>query len=544
MSKSAYKPGNLTKFHDGWFKNTFSSWINRREKEKKMVRPSLPYMALARNNPEENHKIVEAELARYRKFQEEAKEKGMDLQPCLEGYRFLHKTDKSQNYFMPSGMMSGATIAKDLLPIEPLPPGAAPTYDRDIDVVAMVVPEIEIETVAPDAIETRKKRRFDVIDRAVKKAREEMKETGIGIEDDCSREDVDNFAAQFLSHEDPYNPFSSNYNGEPVGPDSFGGTDEGSHYMSNSAVAEEEGWHDCTTVEQMRKDMQERLSPKAKEQASDYIKEVLQEHVQPISSWLGMQEEVKKEMIEEEDNKRQMSRDAIQAAIARKEEEAVEKIDLNSLRGLDELGYTKPHNMWDRMNEQIAREIGQQILGELLRNPNDWIQLYSGRKFFPMDPRVEDIDIEDIAHALSNMCRFTGHCKSFYSVAQHSVLVSHLSGTHGLWGLLHDASEAYVCDIARPVKRLDVLKGYRDVENMIQSVICQKFGLQPNEPSIVKEADTKMLFTEARDLMAPLHPDWVQGAKPLPFKIEALPPAEAKELFLSRYRELTGVSEK
>ncbi len=79
----------------------------------------------------------------------------------------------------------------------------------------------------------------------------------------------------------------------------------------------------------------------------------------------------------------------------------------------------------------------------------DWIQVRSGRKFHPLDPRPEDVDINDIAHALSNLCRFTGHCTDFYSVAQHSVIASQIvPPASALAALLHDASEAYMGDIS------------------------------------------------------------------------------------------------
>lgn len=174
-------------------------------------------------------------------------------------------------------------------------------------------------------------------------------------------------------------------------------------------------------------------------------------------------------------------------------------------------------------------------------DPHGWIQTYSGKKFFPMDPRVEDIELEDIAHALSNTCRFTGHCKKgFYSVAQHSVLVSYIcKKENALYGLLHDASEAYLVDLAKPVKKLPEFQIFRDLEAKVMEAVCTKFGLPIVEPKDVKEADTIMLATEARDLMAPLHPDWKQPAKPLPFKIEPINPEEAKKLFLDRYRDLT-----
>lgn len=88
-----------------------------------------------------------------------------------------------------------------------------------------------------------------------------------------------------------------------------------------------------------------------------------------------------------------------------------------------------------------------------LSQDNSWIQTFSGRQFFPLEPRVEDVCIEDIAHGLSNLCRYAGHCECFYSVAQHCLLVSRVvPREHALRGLLHDASEAYLIDVPRPIK--------------------------------------------------------------------------------------------
>ena len=170
-----------------------------------------------------------------------------------------------------------------------------------------------------------------------------------------------------------------------------------------------------------------------------------------------------------------------------------------------------------------------------------WIQTYSGRKFYPMFPSPDDICLEDIAHALSHSCRFTGHCKDFYSVAQHSVLVSYICNKeNSLYGLLHDASEAFLLDLAKPIKRLPEFQVFRDIEARVMRAVCNKFGLPQEEPKDVKEADTILLATEARDLMSPLNHDWVQPANPLPFKIEPIGPKESKQLFLDRYRELTN----
>lgn len=169
-----------------------------------------------------------------------------------------------------------------------------------------------------------------------------------------------------------------------------------------------------------------------------------------------------------------------------------------------------------------------------------WIQTHSGRRFNPTNPYVDAIVIQDIAHALSMQCRFSGHCKKFYSVAQHSVLVSYICDSKdALWGLLHDASEAYLVDVPRPLKRSGKFEAYIEFEAKMQEAICRRFGLPLQEPPSVKKADAVLLTTEARDLMSPLHPDWVQAVEPLPFLIEAWDHDKAKDMFMKRFFELT-----
>jgi 5'-deoxynucleotidase YfbR-like HD superfamily hydrolase len=174
--------------------------------------------------------------------------------------------------------------------------------------------------------------------------------------------------------------------------------------------------------------------------------------------------------------------------------------------------------------------------------PNkNWIQTFTGRRFDPIDPVEGAIVIDDVAHSLSNQCRFTGHVKKFYSVAQHCVLVSYICDEKdALHGLLHDASEAYLVDIPRPLKRSGKFAAYLEMEDHLQKMIYKRFGLTTEEPAGVKRADTALLATEARDLMSPLHRDWVQPVDPLPFKIVPLPPQEAKDLFMKRFFQLTN----
>jgi 5'-deoxynucleotidase YfbR-like HD superfamily hydrolase len=172
----------------------------------------------------------------------------------------------------------------------------------------------------------------------------------------------------------------------------------------------------------------------------------------------------------------------------------------------------------------------------------EWIQTYSGRRFCPTNPNPDAIVIQDIAHSLAMQCRFSGHVKKFYSVAQHSVLVSYIcDSADALWGLMHDASEAYLVDVPRPLKRSGKFDAYLRFEAEMQRAVCTRFGLPEKEPPSVKRADTILLATEARDLMSPLHPDWTQACDPLPFKIDPLPPDKAKDLFMKRFFELTGM---
>lgn len=136
-----------------------------------------------------------------------------------------------------------------------------------------------------------------------------------------------------------------------------------------------------------------------------------------------------------------------------------------------------------------------------------WIQTYTGGRFYPLNPKPSDVKIEDIAHALSLNNRFTGHAIRGYSVGEHSLLVTkilmdtHEDPTLWLWGLLHDASEAYISDIARPVKQQPEFQFYRDMEANVMVAIMTAFGLPGPEPRAVKAADTMALAIEAETLM-------------------------------------------
>ena len=167
------------------------------------------------------------------------------------------------------------------------------------------------------------------------------------------------------------------------------------------------------------------------------------------------------------------------------------------------------------------------------------MQTYTGRVIDLTKITEDDIRLPDISHSLSQLVRFTGHAKQPYTVAQHSVFVSRLlHKRHALWGLMHDATEAYLGDVSRPLKSL--LPEYRAIEEGLHRVIARKFGLPWPMPSEVKHADNVALLTEKRDLLTVDH-DWgMNGIEPsLESVVNVLGCREAKELFESRFRELT-----
>ena len=169
-----------------------------------------------------------------------------------------------------------------------------------------------------------------------------------------------------------------------------------------------------------------------------------------------------------------------------------------------------------------------------------WILTARGRHFDYLDPRLEDIDVLDIAQGLANECRFGGHTRAFYSVAQHAWLASQIvPPEHALEALLHDASEAYCKDIPLPLKLL--LPDYRDIEARVEGAIRAAFGLPLTMSPAVKQADLILLATERRDLMPADDTPWaiLDGIEPLPRKITAMQPSRAQVLFLKRYIELT-----
>lgn len=166
------------------------------------------------------------------------------------------------------------------------------------------------------------------------------------------------------------------------------------------------------------------------------------------------------------------------------------------------------------------------------------ILLHSGAYFDFLTPEECDFTIDDIAHGLSMMCRFAGQCRTFYSVAQHSYLVSTLvSPEDALAGLMHDAAEAFIGDMAKPLKVL--LPQYKEIERRVEAAIFARFRISQPLPNSIKEADIRMLVTEQQQIMRN-HDDWdyTRGLSPFDIEIPFWPPEIAKANFLARFDAL------
>ena len=172
---------------------------------------------------------------------------------------------------------------------------------------------------------------------------------------------------------------------------------------------------------------------------------------------------------------------------------------------------------------------------------NPYVSTFEGNRFFLTNPHIDDVAIEDIAHGLAYQCRFNGQTKEFYSVAQHSLMVMSLVPEEFRFSaLLHDAAEAYLGDMVKPLKNL--FPEFSVIEARVMEIIGNRFDLDLThlDPSI-KQADLIALATEKRDLMPHSVEAWhyLHNIAPLPKIIQAMSPQEAKIAFLEAFNGFT-----
>ena len=171
------------------------------------------------------------------------------------------------------------------------------------------------------------------------------------------------------------------------------------------------------------------------------------------------------------------------------------------------------------------------------------IQTFTGIGFDPLAPDPNWVDIRDIAHALSNQCRFSGHIRMFYSVASHSVACAtvedpSLTDDDRRTLLMHDAAEAYLLDMPRPLK--EAFPQYAEFENRLMEAIAARFKFGWPMTPAQKVVDDRMLFTEKRDLLQPR--DWGYEIEPYPGKVYHVPPTAAENQFLIAFASLFGAN--
>lgn len=192
-------------------------------------------------------------------------------------------------------------------------------------------------------------------------------------------------------------------------------------------------------------------------------------------------------------------------------------------------------------NSGEADVCGYQKAVRRYRGPH--VETYSGRPFYIFNPKKKDIFYQDIAHGLSLLCRYNGATRKFYSVAEHSINVSYaVPKEDALWGLLHDAAEAYIGDMVRPLKKH--IPEFSRIEDDILKAVAEKYGLPEDIPKSVIEADTRILFDEREYLMQKRTSTSIKWdidkteLRPLGIAISGYKPELVEKIFNSRLREL------
>lgn len=178
-----------------------------------------------------------------------------------------------------------------------------------------------------------------------------------------------------------------------------------------------------------------------------------------------------------------------------------------------------------------------------------WMTTYTGRRVNPSTMQPKDVDMRDIAHALSNMCRFGGHCPQFYSVAEHSVYVAFCARAENreqrLAAFAHDFSEAYIVDVPRPIKKQRNMEGYREIEHRLSQVIYAHLGIldvamSDEAQEMIHRADEEVLHAEASQFFGSESGDWQLSEAPASVWIQCLSPTYAKDFFMDRFAKING----
>lgn len=199
-----------------------------------------------------------------------------------------------------------------------------------------------------------------------------------------------------------------------------------------------------------------------------------------------------------------------------------------------------------RYRDEMGMEQGKHGRFHNPERKGNYIYTFTGKRFYPLDPRVEDFDIEDIAHSLANSCRFTGHVRKFYSVAEHAVRMSNEALKEGLGAdeafvaLMHDASEAYLVDVPRPIKAEPYFGAlYKKYEEAIMVEAAAAYGFAWPMSEAIHTLDKRMLNTEQRDLMPPAANTgpWFPEAGIVKAKINPWSPAKAEAAFLEAFSD-------
>jgi uncharacterized protein len=163
---------------------------------------------------------------------------------------------------------------------------------------------------------------------------------------------------------------------------------------------------------------------------------------------------------------------------------------------------------------------------------------YTGGRFYPFDPRPEDVRFDDIVAALSKLCRYAGHCLKFYSVAEHCVHVASAAPADlKLAALLHDASEAYLVDVPSSVK--PYLPDYVALEDRVAAAVARKFGVPHPVPELVKRLDTAIRADEVEQNMGRPAAPWLLP-DPLGLTLKFWPPAQAAYEFTAAFHRYGG----